>query len=61
MKYNGIGMPLFDMCCKISRAISLKFSVDHIDCHIQKIDGWLYITSQFVTQLAKLIESYENK
>ena len=59
MKYNGIGVPLFDMCCKISRAISLKFNYDRIECHIQKVDGWIYLASRFVTNLNHLVESYK--
>ena len=59
MKYRSIGVSLFDMASSINRAISLKFNYDHIDCHIQKVDGWIYLASRFINGLAKLVESYK--
>lgn len=59
MKYKGIGIPIFDLACKISNTISLKFQHDRIECQIKKLDKWIYIASKFVSGLNTLKEQYE--
>ena len=59
MKYKGIGIPIFDLACKVSNTISLKFQHDRIECHIKKLDKWIYIASKFVSGLNTLKEQYE--
>ena len=59
MKYKGIGIPIFDLACKISNTISLKFQHDHIECQVKKLDGWIYIASKLVSGLNTLKEQYE--
>ena len=59
MKYKGIGIPIFDLACKVSNTISLKFQHDRIECQIKKLDGWIYIASKFVSGLDTLKAQYE--
>ena len=59
MKFKGIGIPIFDLACKISNTISLKFQHDRIECQIKKLDGWIYIANKFVSGIDTLKEQYE--
>ena len=59
MKYKGIGVPIFEICCEISNTISLKFQHDHIECHIKRKGNWLFIISKLVSRLSILKDEYE--
>ena len=59
MRFKGIGIPIFDLACKISNTISLKFQHDHIECSIKKKEGWIYIVSKLVKELSVLKAKYE--
>ena len=59
MRFKGIGIPIFDLACKISNTISLKFQHDHIECSIKKKEGWIYVVSKLVKELSVLKAKYE--
>ena len=59
INYKGVGIAIFEMACKISNTISLKFNHDRINAQINKKPGWLYVVSDFIKGLDKIKKEYE--